>query len=78
MASFATTLSVAQRPAEVFKAINQVAAWWQGKISGKATVGDEFSYCVERIHFSKQKAVIFIPDQQIEWLVTEVTRVYRR
>lgn len=69
---FTTTFLVDQSPKEVFAAINNVGAWWQGEIKGKAKkLDDEFTYQMEDIHFSKQKIVEFIPDKKVVWLITD-------
>ena len=69
---FMTTLLVDQTPKEVFDAINNVSAWWQGEITGASIkLNDEFSYRMEAIHFSKQKVQELIPNKKVVWLVTE-------
>jgi hypothetical protein len=69
---FTTSFVVTQSPKEVFAAINNVAAWWQGEIKGNANkINDEFIYCMEDIHLSKQKVVEFVPNKKVVWLVTE-------
>ncbi len=70
--NFTTTLLVDQSPEEVFKAINNVSAWWHGEIEGPTTnLNDEFSYKMKEFHFSKQRITELIPNQKVEWLVTE-------
>ncbi len=72
MADFTTTILVDQGPEEVFNAINNVAAWWQGEIKGASNKLDgEFTYRMEKFHFSNQKVVEFIPNKKVVWLVTE-------
>lgn len=69
---FSTNLLVDQSPKEVFDAINNVSAWWQGEIKGSSNkLNDEFTYQMEEFHFSKQKVVELIPNKKVVWLVTE-------
>jgi Activator of Hsp90 ATPase homolog 1-like protein len=69
---FTTSIIIDKSPKEVFNAINNVNAWWQGEIKGNSgKLNDEFSYQMEEFHFSKQKVVEFIPYKKIVWLITE-------
>ena len=72
MSSYSTAFTVAQSPAEVFAAVLDVAAWWTGKIDGRAAeVGDEFTYRHPPQHYSRQRVVQLEPDRRITWRVTD-------
>lgn len=68
-----TTSIVVDNPAEeVFSAINNVSAWWQGEIRGSTDKpGDQFDYRMKDFHFSRQKITEFIPGKKVVWLVTD-------
>jgi Activator of Hsp90 ATPase homolog 1-like protein len=69
---FVTSMLVDKSPAEIFNAINNVRGWWQGEIAGNSDKpGDEFTYQVATVHFSKQKIVEMKPNSKVVWLVTE-------
>ena len=70
--NFTSTFFVNQKPLDVFNAINNVRAWWQGEIEGNTEkVDDEFSYQMKDVHFSKQKIVESIPNKKVVWLITD-------
>lgn len=70
--NFSTAILVDNSKEEVFNAINDVRSWWQGEVEGNtAALNDEFSYSVPGIHFSKQKIIEFIPNEKIQWLITD-------
>jgi hypothetical protein len=69
---FTTSILVTQTPKDVFNAINNVGAWWQGEIKGNTTkLNNEFTYRMGHFHMSKQKMVEFIPNKKVVWLITE-------
>ncbi len=69
---FTTTFTV-DRPAEaVFDAINNVRGWWGEDVDGCGDeVGDEFTYRVKDIHYSRMKVIELIPNEKIAWLVLD-------
>lgn len=70
---YTTSFTVHRSPQEAYAAINDVRGWWSGgEIEGGTDkLGDEFTYRVEGIHYSKQKVTELIPGKRIVWLVTE-------
>ncbi|MGK4568089.1 SRPBCC family protein [Flavobacterium sp. 3HN19-14] len=72
LSGFTTTFFVDKSPHEVFNAINNVRGWWQGEITGNTSnEGDEFTYQMKDVHYSKQRIIEVIPDKKVVWLVTE-------
>jgi hypothetical protein len=70
--NFTTTFFVSQSPEEVFSAINNVRAWWQGEIIGETTrLNDDFTYQMPGHHYSKQRIVELIQNEKIVWKVLD-------
>lgn len=54
MNDYTTSFVVDQSPKQVFDAINNVRGWWGEDVEGSnQNVGDEFTYRVQDIHYSK-------------------------
>ena len=69
---FTLSFTVEQTPDAVFQAINQVPSWWSGEVRGESgKLGDEFSYEVPGVHYSKQKIAEFAPGRKLVWHVTD-------
>lgn len=71
-ADFKTSILVDKSPKEVFDAINNVGAWWPGKVTGHShKVNDEFEYRVKDVHYSKHKVLEMEAEKKVVWLVTD-------
>lgn len=69
---YTTQITVNTSPSKVFEAVNNVKEWWSGELTGPTqAIGDEFTYQVGEVHFSRQKITELIPNQKITWLVTD-------
>lgn len=75
--NYSQTLLVDQSPEEVFKKVLDVRGWWSG-LYGEEIEGDtdklneEFTFRAGKgAHYSKQKLIELIPDQNMTWLVTD-------
>jgi hypothetical protein len=72
MDNLTMTFTVDQTPQQAFDAINDVRAWWSGDIDGRTdALGEEWSYRVPDIHYSKFRTTELVPGQRIGWLVTD-------
>jgi hypothetical protein len=70
--SYTASFTVSRSPEDVFHAISDVRGWWDGQIDGEAdSLGAEFTYRYQTLHYSKQKVTEFEPGKKIVWLVTE-------
>ena len=67
-AGYTTSFTVDQSPEDVFKAINNVRAWWLGDIEGRTDrLGDEFTYRYQDLHRSTHKITELAPGKKIVW-----------
>ena len=70
--SYTTTYEVEQTPRQVFDAVTDVRGWWSGRVEGGTTeVGDEFTYEVPTIHFTKMRVTESVPGEKVTWLVLD-------
>jgi len=72
MTSFTTTITVPESPEQVFRAINDVRAWWSGDIDGRTdAAGAEFTYKFAKVHRTVQKITDWVPNERVVWHVTD-------
>lgn len=70
--SYARSFVVDKSPKEAFDAINDVRGWWGEDVQGSNDkVGDEFTYRVGDVHFSRLKVVERVPNEKVAWRVLE-------
>ncbi len=70
--SYTRTFLVDQSAQQVFDAINDVRGWWGEDVEGgNEKVGDEFTYRVGDVHFSRLRVVERVPNEKVAWLVLE-------
>ena len=72
MNDFTASFVVDQSPQEVFDAINNVPGWWGEDVQGtNDNVGDEFTFRVQDIHYSRLKVAELIANERVVWLVLD-------
>jgi hypothetical protein len=72
MSDYTASVVVDRSAQEVFAAINNVRGWWGEDVQGSnANVGDEFTYRVQDIHYTKLRVIELVPDRRVAWLVLE-------
>ncbi len=70
--SYTTSFSVDRTPDEVFDAITNARGWWSEEIEGDADrVGEEFTFRVKDIHYSKIRVTELVPGQTLVWRVLD-------
>lgn len=69
---FTATVTVDQTPEEVFGAVNNVRGWWSGNIEGETdSLGADFTYRYQDVHFTRQKISEFVPNERVVWHIEE-------
>jgi hypothetical protein len=72
--NFTTSFTVDQTPEEVFAAITNVRGWWSGSpgIEGRTDeLGNEFTYCHQPYHYSKQQIIELTNGRKVAWRVMD-------
>jgi hypothetical protein len=72
MNDYTISFTVDQSPGDVFDAINNIQGWWGEDVQGSnSSVGDEFTYRVQDVHYCRLKVTELVPDEKVTWLVLE-------
>jgi hypothetical protein len=70
--SYTTSFLVDKTPEDVYAAITDPRAWWDGEIEGSTDeLGGEFTYRYDDLHFSRQRVTELAPGRKVAWLVVE-------
>jgi hypothetical protein len=70
--NFSTAFTVDQTPDETFAAINNVRGWWSGETEGGSdTLGEEFTYRFEDVHYCTQRITEPTPGERVVRLVSD-------
>jgi hypothetical protein len=70
--SYTASISVDSTPGRVFDAINDIRGWWLEQIEGdNHAVGDEFSFRVQGLHYSRIRVTELVPGERVVWRVLD-------
>lgn len=71
-ADYSTTITVAGSPDAAFAAISDARGWWSDSIEGStAALGDEFTFHVPGVHWSRHRVAEAVPGKRIVWDVLD-------
>ena len=71
---YTTSFTVDQSPQQVFDAIADVRAWWDGDIEGRTDcLGAVFTYRYKDFHRSTHKITEFAPGKKVVWRTTDAS-----
>lgn len=69
---YTSSFTVGQTPEEAFNAINNVREWWSENIDGSTdTLGTEWTYRYEDVHFCKIRITELVPGKKVVWHVLD-------
>jgi hypothetical protein len=70
--SYSTSFAVDRTPEEVFDAINNARGWWSEEIEGVTDrLGEEFTFRVKDVHYSKIRVTELVPGKKVVWRVLD-------
>jgi uncharacterized protein YndB with AHSA1/START domain len=77
--SLTLSFTVERTPEEAFAAVNDVRAWWSGppaptqpQIEGRTDrLGEEFTYRVAGVHYTKFRITELVPGRRVAWLTLD-------
>jgi Activator of Hsp90 ATPase homolog 1-like protein len=70
--SYTTSFAVDRTAEEVFDAINNARGWWSEEIEGDTDkLGEEFTFRVKDVHYSKIRVTELVPGEKVVWRVLD-------
>jgi hypothetical protein len=70
--SYTTSFAVDRTPEQAFDAINNPRGWWSEEIEGDTDkLGEEFTFRVKDVHYSKIRVTELIPGEKVVWRILD-------
>ncbi|HSY75804.1 MAG TPA: hypothetical protein VK890_03040, partial [Bacteroidia bacterium] len=74
-AKYSAEIEISKSPEDVFEHVIDLKRWWPEEFEGESIkLNTEFVFKTGDTHYSKNKAIDFVPNKKVAWLTTESIR----